>query len=227
MNWVNWLGTTSYVLLAASYLVTNIFWLRVLAIVALTLEGAYFYWVGEGTLWVGIAWVGVFNAINLVQLAVLVWSSAKIRMSDDERRLQSGFFAGVDKISLRQLTSNGAFRTVPDQSFFLRQGEPVMEVGFLIQGCSQIDIDGELVEFLRPPGFLGEISFLTGQVSTVTAIAAGECRLFFIASDQLKDVAQACEPIGAAMHREFAVALAHTVQNADGLLKVQYENSAR
>ncbi len=48
------IGTASYILLAASYLVTNIYWLRLLAIVALTTEAIYFYLVGDQQLWVGI-----------------------------------------------------------------------------------------------------------------------------------------------------------------------------
>ena len=48
MGWQDWIGTASYALLAASYIVTNIYWLRLLAIVALTAETAYFYVGGRG-----------------------------------------------------------------------------------------------------------------------------------------------------------------------------------
>lgn len=223
MDWVNWLGTASYLLLAISYLVTSILWLRVLAIVALTMEAAYFYWVGEGALWVGIAWVGVFNAINLVQLALLIWSRAKVRMSNQEHLLRSIYFAGIDKVSLRKLTSTGSFRTVADQTVIIQQGLPIKEVGFLVEGRVLIFVDNEIVEILRPPSFLGEISFLTGRNSSVTGIASSECHFFFIAIDALRELAKTCEPINSAIHREFAVTLAHTVHAADEILKGLYQ----
>src|ERR1700754_3157806 len=55
------IGTASYVLLAVSYMVTNIYWLRLLAIIALTAEAIYFYMAGDSALWVGILWAGIFN----------------------------------------------------------------------------------------------------------------------------------------------------------------------
>lgn len=227
MNWVDWLGTASYLLLAVSYLVTSILWLRVLAIIALTMEGAYFYWVGEGALWVGIAWVGVFNAINLTQLAILLWSRAKVRMSTREHQLRDLYFAGIDKVSLRKLTSLGSFRSLADQAVILRQGQPVSEMAFLLDGRVLIFIDNEVVEILRPPAFLGEISFLTGRAPSVTAITACESHVFVIAMDDLRDLAKSCEPINTAIHKEFAITLAHTVHAADEILKGLYQGAAK
>jgi hypothetical protein len=58
MEWQDWVGHFSYLMLAVSYLVTNMYWLRALAIVALGLEGVYFYFSGDAPLWVGIGWAG-------------------------------------------------------------------------------------------------------------------------------------------------------------------------
>ena len=79
------IGTASYVLLAVSYMVTNIYWLRLLAIIALTAEAIYFYMAGDSALWVGILWAGIFNLINIVQLGILTRSRLKVRMSAEER----------------------------------------------------------------------------------------------------------------------------------------------
>ena len=85
----DWIGTMSYILLAASCLATNIYWLRGLSIVALSVEALYFYMVGQGTMWVGIAWVGVFNLINVTQLAVLIWRRAPVKLSQEEIALHA------------------------------------------------------------------------------------------------------------------------------------------
>ena len=45
----NWPGHLSYLLIAISYWLTNMFWLRVVAVVGLSLEIAYF-WLSGGDL---------------------------------------------------------------------------------------------------------------------------------------------------------------------------------
>jgi hypothetical protein len=64
-------GHLSYVLIAVSYWMTNIFWLRVAAVVGLALEILYFLLSG-GDLRAGIGWDLVFIGINLYQLYRLV-----------------------------------------------------------------------------------------------------------------------------------------------------------
>ncbi len=63
-------GHFSYILLAVSYILTNIFWLRVMAIAALAFEIVYFYFSG-GDLRTGMVWDMIFIAINLFQLFLL------------------------------------------------------------------------------------------------------------------------------------------------------------
>jgi hypothetical protein len=60
-------GHTSYILIAISYWLTNIFWLRVTAVIGLSMEIFYFQLSG-GDLSTGIAWDVVFIAINAYQL---------------------------------------------------------------------------------------------------------------------------------------------------------------
>ena len=54
-------GTLSYALIALSYMMTRILWLRVVAVVGLFLEIAYFRFSG-GDLKVGIGWNAIFIA---------------------------------------------------------------------------------------------------------------------------------------------------------------------
>ena len=64
-------GHISYLLIAISYWLTDIFWLRVVAVVGLSLEILYF-WHSGGDLRTGMGWDLIFIAINLYQLYRLV-----------------------------------------------------------------------------------------------------------------------------------------------------------
>ena len=67
----NWPGHLSYVLMAVSYWLTNMFWLRVVAVIGLSLEILYF-WLSAGDLRTGIGWDLIFIGINLFQIYQLV-----------------------------------------------------------------------------------------------------------------------------------------------------------
>ena len=59
----NWFGHFSYLLIAISYWLTDIFWLRVVAVIGLSLEILYF-WHSGGDLRTGIGWDLIFITIT-------------------------------------------------------------------------------------------------------------------------------------------------------------------
>jgi len=67
----NWPGHLAFVLIAISYWLTNIFWLRLVAVVGLSLEILYF-WLSGGDLRAGMGWDLIFICINLYQIYRLV-----------------------------------------------------------------------------------------------------------------------------------------------------------
>ncbi len=77
------IGTLSYALIALSYMMTRIFWLRVAAVIGLFMEIAYFRFSG-GDLKVGIGWNAIFIAINLFQIFLLVRERASLTLPEKD-----------------------------------------------------------------------------------------------------------------------------------------------
>ena len=71
LSWADAPGHLSYILIAISYWLTSFFWLRVTAVIGLSLEILYFQLSG-GALQAGIGWDIVFILINLYQIYRLV-----------------------------------------------------------------------------------------------------------------------------------------------------------
>ena len=65
------IGHTTYALLALSYLVRDIYWLRVLAIPASICSILFCYFHGPEPVWLIIGWNIVFLGVNLYQVASL------------------------------------------------------------------------------------------------------------------------------------------------------------
>jgi hypothetical protein len=186
LSWHDWVANACYVILAASYLVGSMIWLRALAVVSLGCEGVYFYFAADIPLWVGLSWTIVFVAINLLQLAVLARHAIRVRKSRDERMLRTGMFAGLDLASLGRLMRAGAWRDLPTGSVLTREGEAVDDVYLLVRGAAQVATGGRTVAVLQPGSFAGEMSFLSGQPASATVTTIEHSRVFAIAQHELR-----------------------------------------
>ena len=91
----NWPGHLSYALIAISYWLTDMFWLRTVAVVGLSLEILYF-WHSGGDLRTGIGWDLVFIAINLYQLYRLMKDRLSLRLPEADRELLRSVLTGLD-----------------------------------------------------------------------------------------------------------------------------------
>ena len=89
----NWPGHLSYVLIAVSYWLTDMFWLRLVAVVGLTLEILYFILSG-GDLRTGIGWDLIFIAINAYQIYRLMQDRLSLRLPEPDRELLRSVLSG-------------------------------------------------------------------------------------------------------------------------------------
>ncbi len=101
-------GHLSYAVLALSYLLTNIVWLRVTAIVAMVLEMVYFSLSGSAMA-AGIVWDFVFVIINLVMLWLLL--RARRRVASEAPSADALFLerilTGLDRAQIGRLLQAG------------------------------------------------------------------------------------------------------------------------
>jgi CRP-like cAMP-binding protein len=205
-------GTASYVLLAASYLVTNIYWLRLLAIVALTAEAVYFYLVGDQQLWVGILWAGIFNLINIVQLMILTRRRLRVRMSDEERSLHASIFGQLEKVDFSRILAAGSFVELAEGAALTRQDGPVDSLHLMLGGRARVLVDGRMIALLGAGDFVGEMAFIGGCGASATVITDSRCRTFRIAHAALRALCAKHQRIEAVMNARFSIDLAHKLR---------------
>jgi hypothetical protein len=212
MLWQDWVGNASYAILAASYVVTNIYWLRLLAIVALTTEAIYFYVVGDQRLWVGILWAGVFNGINIVQLIVLTHARIKVRMSEEERTLHASAFGRLDEVDFSRILAVGDFEDISGGMKLTRQDHRVENVRLLLRGRAHVLVDDNIIACLRPGDFVGEMAFIGRCNASATVVTDGRCRSFRIGVDDLRGLTRKHEKIEAVMNAQFSIDLARKLR---------------
>ena len=171
----NWPGHLSYVLIAISYWLTDMFWLRLVAIVGLSFEILYFLLSG-GDLRTGIGWDVIFISINAYQLYRLMQARLSLRLPEAERELLRSVLAGLDDSQIARLLVAGEFCEIPQGTTLAEENKPLERLFFICAGRVKVSIAGREISRLEKGNFVGEVAFLTERPATATVIAEDDVR---------------------------------------------------
>jgi hypothetical protein len=144
-----------------SYLVTDILWLRVLAVVGGFCYLAWTLTTPTPNVSV-IGWTLVYNTINVVQIARLWYERRPLRLDAGEEALYASTFRTLTPREFRRLLSVGRWHDAAPPEVLIEQGTHPGRVLVLASGRAAVMVDGRDVATLGPGQFAGEMSFLTG-----------------------------------------------------------------
>ncbi len=155
----------SYIVIAISYFLTNVFWLRVAAVVGLFLEILYFRISGTNAS-AGLPWDSLFIAINLYQLIWLVREKLSARLPDKDAVMLRQSFDGLDDSQIARMLRAADWKDYVQGDVLTRQDAPVDALYYLCSGRASVEVDGTFVTYLERGSFVGEIAYLTGNPAT-------------------------------------------------------------
>lgn len=192
-------GHVSYVMIAISYYATNIYWLRVLAVIGLLFEILYFTLSGVA-MYTGIAWGVVFILINVYQIHRLIRERINLRRMGDVVLLRQGAFAGLDDAQLSRLVTAGSWRNIEPASRLTRQGKPVDELVLLCTGSASVQVDDRTVANLQAGSLCGEMAFISGEPASATVTVHQPVRAFVFDIRKLRTLVGDDELVASAIH---------------------------
>lgn len=213
----NWPGHLSYILIAVSYWLTDIFWLRVVAVVGLSLEIVYFLMSG-GDLRAGIGWDLVFIAINLYQLYRLVQERLSLRLPEKDRDLLRKVLAGLNDGQIARLLGAGALYDLPAGTTLAEENEALEKLYFICDGRVSVTISGRAVSQLEEGNFVGEVAFLTERPATATAVAETPLRALAFDRDTLKQFFKNETEVAGLIYQLIGRELAHKIKVSNTLI---------
>jgi hypothetical protein len=214
LPWADVPGHISYVLIAISYWLTNIYWLRVTAVLGLSLEIVYFRLSG-GDLGAGIGWDIVFIAINLYQIYWLVAERRKLKTMEHAHLLRQGVFAGFTDAQLARLITSGSWRDLEPGVVLTEQGKQVPELVLLCDGSAIVDVHGSTVAHLRGGAFVGEMAFVSGNPASATVVIEQPTRAFIFDMARLRKLVETDDLVAVAIHRVIGRDLAAKLKKQD------------
>ena len=176
------------ILYLCSYLVRDILWLRVLTITA-GLCMVPFYWAcAERPLWAAIGWVAVFTAVNVAQILLLVAERFPRGLEGAERELYDRVFSDLTVAEFRRLLRLGTVRDVAANATVVERGRPVADMMVLTAGAMDVRCDGRPFASVGPGQFIGEMSFISGDVASADVVATAASRVLAWSQPGLADV---------------------------------------
>jgi len=182
------LSILSYGLIAVSYAMRDMRWLRIITVVACLLDVVIYYFIRPGQpLWIHVVMNFLFIAINCYQLLMLHRDGRAGGWNREAAWLYETVFPLLTPGEFRKLLAAGHWSTAPDGDVLLKKGQTAAKVTVLIDGHLDLYWDGEQ-RFERVPrgAIVGEMSFLSGRPASADVRAGGEARLFTMAHDKLR-----------------------------------------
>jgi hypothetical protein len=164
---VFFIANTLYVI---SYMLTSMFWLRVLAVVAAVSTFPYFYFQVE-PLWSALFWPSCFLAVNLVNLMILLYSMRSANFDALEELAYKIKFSGLKPHEVRPIFKHSQRQSLAKEETLLSDGEKNEALYLILAGACKVTKDDQEIAILEPGQFVGELSFLSGDEISADVVA--------------------------------------------------------
>ena len=168
MNIATLAGHLAFGLIAFSFLVKDIFWLRIVSILASLFSVLYNYIIPVEPLWLAINWNFVFIAVNVYHIGVILYEKRAVKMDAKDEELYQTLFKEMTPVEYLKISRAAEWVTLKSGQRIITQGMPVPDLYLIYNGTVDVMVDGEEVAHLRDGEFVGEMSFLTEKVATAT-----------------------------------------------------------
>ena len=168
MNIATLAGHLAFGLIGFSFLVKDIFWLRIVSIAASLFSVFYNYLIPLEPMWLAINWNFIFIGVNLYHIAVILYEKREVKMDDKNQELYDTLFSEMTPVEYLKISRAAKWETVRAGQRLITQGMPVPDLYLIYNGTVDVIVDNEPIAQLKDGEFVGEMSFLTEKVATAT-----------------------------------------------------------
>ena len=168
MNIATLAGHLAFGLIAFSFLVKDIFWLRILSILASLFSVFYNYTIPTEPMWLAINWNFIFVLVNLYHISIILYEKREIRMDEKNQELYDTLFKEMSPVEYLKISRAAKWESLKPGKRIITQGMPVPDLYLIYNGTVDVLVDNKQIAELKDGEFVGEMSFLTEKVATAT-----------------------------------------------------------
>ena len=168
MNIATLAGHLAFGLIGFSFLVKDIFWLRMVSIAASLFSVFYNYTIPTEPMWLAINWNFIFIAVNAYHIGVILYEKRAVKMDSKNEELYQTLFSEMTPVEYLKVSRAAKWETVKSGERLITQGMPVPDLYLIYNGTVDVLVDNNTIAQLKDGEFVGEMSFLTEKVATAT-----------------------------------------------------------
>ena len=161
-------GHLAFGLIAFSFLVKDILYLRLVSVVASLFSVLYNFYIPVEPMWIAIGWNIIFILLNLYHVAVIIYEKRPVDMTDKEKELYETMFKGLTPVEFLKITKVAEWKKFNTPLPIITQGKPVKDLILIYNGTVDVLVNDNKVAELKDGQFVGEMSFLTEKPATAT-----------------------------------------------------------
>jgi len=188
MNIATIAGHLAFGLIAFSFLVKDILWLRIVSILASAFSVLYNWIIPVEPMWLPIGWNFVFIILNLYHIAVIIYEKRPIKMEPKDKELYETLFKDLSPVEYLKISKVAQWVTYKSGEKIIRQNTPVTDLILIYNGTVDVAVDNKGVAQLRDGQFVGEMSFLTEKPATATCRVAHNTECLVWPQKDFKDL---------------------------------------
>jgi len=188
MEYTDLIGHLAFGLIAFSFLVKDILWLRLVSILASAFGMAYNYFIPANPMWIAIGWNGIFIGLNLYHIAVLVYEKRPVHMNPKDKELYQTLFKDMTPVEYLKISKIARWKKFAAGDVMIRQEHMVTDLILIYNGTVDVMVRDKKVAELRDGQFVGEMSFLTEKSATATCVAKHDTECLVWKQPEFKDL---------------------------------------
>jgi len=188
MNVATIAGHLAFGLIAFSFLVKDILYLRLLSILASLFSVFYNFYIPVEPMWLPIGWNFIFVVVNLYHIAVIIYEKRPVQMSPKHKELYETMFKDMTPVEFLKITKIADWIQFKSGEVITQQGRPVLDLNLVYNGTIDVSVDKAKVAELKDGQFVGEMSFLTEQPATATCMVKHDSELLVWKQAQFKEL---------------------------------------
>ena len=170
MNIATLAGHMAFGLIAFSFLVKDILYLRIVSVVASLFSIFYNFYIPTEPMWLAINWNIVFVLVNLYHIAVIIYEKRPVKMEPKDKELYETLFKDLTPVEYLKITKIAKWETFKSGYKLIKEGADVNRLMLIYNGTVDIAVKGKWVAELKDGQFIGEMSFLTEKPATAECI---------------------------------------------------------
>ncbi len=186
MSQIDLLIHAANVLYLFAFMVRDILWLRILAVIAAACLIPYFYYRPE-PLMTPIYWNLVFTALNIYWIARLLWERRPVKLSAEEQRLCELVFRTMTPREMIKILKLASWENAAAGECFVARGQRLDRLMVIYSGKACVEVDGRNVTELQPGQFIGSISYVTQETAPANIVSIEPTRYVCWSKSELKD----------------------------------------